>query len=156
MGFIFLVFSTQLYNRCCSVGVSWVRLRHHRKCSAFLFRPPLYIYIYNVIHRQTVLLYHIFSVWLDTREASSGDQNLFDVSSVGYFTPDYPHSQRKWNNLLCMYALSATRELNSWKEHCIYAYMAASHSPILFKRVDMRQKKAMKNKLVTVNENIFL
>ena len=34
-----------------------------------------YIYIYIVIHRQTVSLYHNSSVWLDTMEGSSLDRN---------------------------------------------------------------------------------
>ena len=32
--------------------------------------------VYIVIHRQTVSLYHNSSVWLDTLDASSRDQNL--------------------------------------------------------------------------------
>ena len=35
----------------------------------------IYIYIYIVIHRQTVSLYHNSSVWLDTLDAWSWDQN---------------------------------------------------------------------------------
>ena len=32
--------------------------------------------VYIIIHRDTVSLYHIFSVWLDTPDASSWDRNL--------------------------------------------------------------------------------
>ena len=35
----------------------------------------IYIYIYTVIHKQTVSLYHNSSVGLDSRDASSQDQN---------------------------------------------------------------------------------
>ena len=39
----------------------------------------LYIYIYIVIHRQTDSLYHNSSVWLDTQDASSWDQNHLNL-----------------------------------------------------------------------------
>ena len=35
----------------------------------------IYIYIYIVIHRQTVSFYQNSSVWLDTQDARSRDQN---------------------------------------------------------------------------------
>ena len=35
----------------------------------------MYIYIYIIIHRQTISLYHKSSVWLDTQNTSSWDQN---------------------------------------------------------------------------------
>ena len=38
-------------------------------------QPNLYIYIYIVIHRQTVLFYQNSSVWLDMQDARSQDQN---------------------------------------------------------------------------------
>ena len=39
-------------------------------------RTCLYIYIYIVIHRQTVSFYQNSSVWLDTQDAQSQDRNL--------------------------------------------------------------------------------
>ena len=45
----------------------------------------LYIYIYIfVIHRQTVLLYHKSSEWLDTLDASSWDENPTNVRLITY------------------------------------------------------------------------
>ena len=44
----------------------------------------IYKYIYS--HPQTISLYHNSSLWLDTRNGSSWDQN----PSVGYFTPELP------------------------------------------------------------------
>ena len=44
--------------------------------------------IYIIIHRQTLSLYHKYSVWLDTRDASRWDQNPADFTSLGYLTPD--------------------------------------------------------------------
>ena len=51
----------------------------------------IYIY-YIVIHSQTISLYHNSSLWLDTRDARSGDRNL------GNFTPGYSTAQAptKW------------------------------------------------------------
>ena len=46
----------------------------------------LYIQLYIVIYAQTVLMYHNFSVWLDTQDAASWDRNLPDFTSVGYLT----------------------------------------------------------------------
>ena len=45
-----------------------------------------YAYIYVVIHRQTVSLYQNSSVWLDTQNASSWDQNPpnFTLDLVSY------------------------------------------------------------------------
>ena len=40
----------------------------------FLFVYPE-LCIYTVIHRQTFSLYHNYSVWLDTPDVSSWDQN---------------------------------------------------------------------------------
>ena len=41
-------------------------------------RQLIYIYIYIVIHRQIVSLYHISSVWLDMRDSQSWDRNSVD------------------------------------------------------------------------------
>ena len=60
----------------------------------------IYIYIYIVIHRQTLLLYHNSSVWLDTRDASSWDLNLSDLTSVRYIIKELSPSQRKWRDFL--------------------------------------------------------
>ena len=46
----------------------------------------IYIYIYIVSHRETDSLSHNSSVFLDTRGASSWDQNLTAFTSVGYLT----------------------------------------------------------------------
>ena len=50
-------------------------------CTATIFSATtlsiyIHIYIYIVIHRQTVSLYHNSTVWLDTQDSSSWDQNL--------------------------------------------------------------------------------
>ena len=55
---------------------------------------------YIVIHRQTVSLYHNSSVWLDTRDILSRDRSQADFTSVGYLTPAYRQSQRKWEDIL--------------------------------------------------------
>ena len=39
------------------------------------FQSLIYIYIYIVIHRQTVSFYQNFSVWLDTQDARSRNRN---------------------------------------------------------------------------------
>ena len=52
-------------------------------------------FIYIVIHRQTVSLYHNFSEWVNTREVSSRDRNLADFRVVGYLTAVLCHPQRK-------------------------------------------------------------
>ena len=46
----------------------------------------IYIYKYCVIHRQTVSLYHNYSVWLDTENASSWGRDLpnFTLALVLY------------------------------------------------------------------------
>ena len=47
----------------------------------------VYIYIYIVIHEQTVSLYHS-SVWLDMQDASSWDRSPDDFMPVGYLTTE--------------------------------------------------------------------
>ena len=49
-----------------------------------LIECTTYIYIYIVIYRQSVSLYHNSSVWLDPRNASSWDRNPVDFTSVRY------------------------------------------------------------------------
>ena len=48
----------------------------------------IYKYIYIVIQRLTVLLYHNSSMWLDKRDVSNGYQNQADLTSVGYLTQE--------------------------------------------------------------------
>ena len=45
-------------------------------------------YIYVVIYRQIVSLFHHSSVWLDPRDTSSRDRNPGDFTSVRYLTPE--------------------------------------------------------------------
>ena len=45
-----------------------------KKCPMKYVYTNLYIYIYIIFHRQTVLLYYNSSVWLDTLDASSWDR----------------------------------------------------------------------------------
>ena len=92
------------------------------------------IYIYRVIHRQTVSFYQNSSLWLDTQDARSRDRNPsnFTLDCVS------DHSGTKRTTLakgilryfifrnrsssLCLHffnTLSATRVLTSFKELCI-------------------------------------
>ena len=52
----------------------------------FSLSLSLYIYIYAVIHRNTFLLYHNSSVWVDTWDAWCWDRNAADFTLVGYLT----------------------------------------------------------------------
>ena len=45
----------------------------------------MYIYIYIVIHRQTVTLSYNSSVWFDIQDASTGYQNSADFTSVNIY-----------------------------------------------------------------------
>ena len=67
-----------------------------------------------VIHRQTVSLYHNFSVWLDTVDSRSWDRNLADSN-------DNPRSYNTTTRKLTLmyhicfvyiYTLNGYRELN--------------------------------------------
>ena len=40
------------------------------------------VYMYMVIQRQAVSLYHYISGWLDTSDASSWDRNLINFTSA--------------------------------------------------------------------------
>ena len=85
-----------------------------------------------VIDRQTVSLYHKLSVRLDTRDASSGDRNLANIISVGHHTPQLTSSRHKQRNfkVYIHIRLLASGVLNSRKELCIYAHVAAGNSPL--------------------------
>ena len=78
--------------------------------------------LYIVIHRQTVLLYHNSSVWLDMQYASSWDQNpsnfmLDMVSSCLAILVTYSTYVLAF---ICLnFVLLDTRVLNSLEEICI-------------------------------------
>ena len=92
------------------------------------------IYIYIVIHRQTVSFYQNSSVWLDTQDARSRDRNpsnftldcVSDHSSTqgttlakGILRYFYFWKQQQQPFVYIFYTLSATRVLNSFEELCI-------------------------------------
>ena len=60
----------------------------------------IYIYIYIVIHRRTISLYHTTSEWLDTQDASSWHRKPADFTVVGYLNPKLLPSQRKIKGFL--------------------------------------------------------
>ena len=79
------------------------------------------IYIYIVIRRQTVLLYHNSSVWLNPRDDSSRDHNPSDVKSIGYLTPQGNVNLSVSEGIflriyLFTYTLLAIGMPNSWEE----------------------------------------
>ena len=85
----------------------------------------LSIYIYIVIHRQTILLYHNSSVWLDTQDASSWDWNLPNftldlITNCSAISAIYVSSGIITHFVLtfiCLqFVLSDTRVLNLFKE----------------------------------------
>ena len=87
----------------------------------------IYIYIYNVIYRQIVLLYHNYSMWLVTQDASSWDRkppnftldmvsNYSAISATGVSSGIIRHM---YQLSFCLhFALSVTRVLNSLEELC--------------------------------------
>ena len=93
----------------------------------------IYIYIYIVIHRQTVSFYKNSSVWLDTQEARSRDQNSsnFTLDCVSDLSATKQTTLAKGilryfilataaaAFVYIFYTLSATRVLNSLEELCI-------------------------------------
>ena len=44
--------------------------------------------VYIIIHKQTALLYQNSSVWSDTRDVSSWDQNPAEFTPVGYLNSE--------------------------------------------------------------------
>ena len=98
------------------------------------FIPSIYIYIYIVIHRQTVSFYQNSSVWLDTQDALSRDRNpsnftLDKVSDLSA-TKQTTLAKETFKVFILVaaaaavfvyvsYTLSATRVLNSFEELCI-------------------------------------
>ena len=83
------------------------------------------IYIYIVIHRQTVSFYQNSSVWLDTQDAQSRDRNLsnFTLSFRPRWLREFLRYLFRNSSSSCLftffYTLSAIRVLNSFKELCI-------------------------------------
>ena len=81
--------------------------------SVYTHRYTLYI----VIHRQSVWLYHKFSVWLEPEDSSRRDQNTAGFTLVEYLTPRAINvSKYIFYKYLFTYMLSATGVLNSWEE----------------------------------------
>ena len=86
----------------------------------------LLLYIF-VIHRQTVLLYQNSSVWLDTLDSQSWDQNPADSNANPRFyhsATRKPAQAKEFETLMyhiCfvyIYPLNGYRELNSFEEPC--------------------------------------
>ena len=73
----------------------------YRKC---FYSVSYLIYIYIVIQRQTVSLYHNSSVWLDTQDASSWNRNLanFTLDFVSYCSANERHTSA-WESQRIMY-----------------------------------------------------
>ena len=70
-----------------SAKMSWGKQQRWKYLSNFKYiYIYIYIYIHIVTHRQTVSLYHNFSVWLDTLDAWIWDQNPpnFTLDLVSY------------------------------------------------------------------------
>ena len=102
-------------------------LRYRKHIANWYF----YLYIYIVIHRQNVSLYHNSSVWLDTRGARSRDRNPTDfyANRKFYCTATKQFSVRK-GILTHMYHFCFVygyQELNSLEELCI-TRMATANS----------------------------
>ena len=106
-----------------------------------LFFLKEYTYIYIVIHRQTVSLYHNSLVWLDTQDARSRDRNPSNFTL--HYDSDHPstkrttlakgilryfYKQQQQPSFIFFYTLSVTRGLNSFKELCITTLAAAGNS----------------------------
>ena len=97
----------------------------------FHTRTPacIYIYIYIVIHRQTVSFYQNSSVWLETQDARSQDWNPSNLDWVSDLSATKRTTLAKGifkvftlaTAAVCLhfYTLSATRVLNSFEELCI-------------------------------------
>ena len=77
-----------------------------------------YIYIYIVLLRQTVSLYHSPSVWLETRFTSSWDRNPTDFTPVGYLTANLT---QMYYFPLFTYALNGYRNAQFIRRALLYA-----------------------------------
>ena len=66
----------------------------------------LYIYIYFVIHKQTVSLHHNSSMWLDTHDALSREQNPPKITPGWWHTPRKAGDSTTVRELTHMYPLS--------------------------------------------------
>ena len=92
----------------------------------------IYLSIYIVIHRQTVLLYYNSSMWLDTQSALSWDWNPSDFTKSDILLHIHQQTQHKWRDFTYMYyfsfvyiyTLNGYQVLNSLEELCIiYIYI---------------------------------
>ena len=103
-----------------------------RNVTYIYFVRNIYIYIYIVIHRQTVSFYQNSSVWLDTQDAQSLDRNQSKFTVRLSLRPLSQQAYHVWlrgllrylcinsSSLLFLhfYTLSATRVLNYFEELC--------------------------------------
>ena len=70
------------------IGSHWQKINNRKNCVIIWNFQPILVYIYIVIHRQTVSLYHNSSVWLDRLDSRSWDRNLVDWHA----NPSFYHS----------------------------------------------------------------
>ena len=117
---------------------SWVNYEKlvFKNCES-IFSTKSYIYIYIVIHRQTASFYQNSSVWLDTQDARSRNRNPSNFTIDKGFRP-HNHKQTTLAKGIFRYfmfskqqqlqplftfnhALSASRELNSFRKALHYA-----------------------------------